>query len=213
MLKAPKRRSCKICGLSFKPVKITDWGCCEDHQIEYAVSIIKKNREKQRKSAEALRRSERGRDRKEIKQRKFSVSTPQKQASEAQAAFNSYIRARDFGKPCISCGCEMDWHNNGSLTGGAVDAGHYRTVKAAKQLRFNVFNVSAQCVGCNRYRSGAQADYRVGLIDKYGIEKVESLENDSRIAKFDSQYYSRVKNIFTKRANRLKKKIRRATFA
>lgn len=213
MMKVPKRRNCKVCGQSFKPVKIMDWACCEDHQVEYAISIITKNREKQRKSAEALRRSERGRERKEIKQRKFAVSTPQKQASEAQAAFNSYIRARDFGNPCISCGCEMDWHNNGSLTGGAVDAGHYRTVKAAKHLRFNTFNNNAQCVACNRFRSGAQTDYRIGLIEKYGIEKVEELESDNRVANFNADYYARIKKIFTKRANRLKKKIRGATFA
>lgn len=206
MIKIPKRRNCKICKASFKPQKLTDWGCCPEHQADYAVSVMQKNRERQRKSAEQLRRSERHAERLKLRERKFALSPETKQANEAQAAFNRYIRMRDYGDLCISCGSPMNWSNSGMVKGSAVDAGHYRTVAAAGQLRFNVFNVNGQCIECNRHRSGNQQQYRIRLLEKYGSEIVERLDHDNRIARFTPEYYQRVKKIFTKRANRLKKR-------
>lgn len=115
---------------------------------------------------------------------------------EAQAAVNKYIRMRDYGKPCICCNAQMNWHKQG----GAVDAGHYRSRGAASHLRFNLLNIHAQSVKCNRFLSGNSVDYRINLIKKIGRPAVERLESDNKIKKFTIDYLKRIKKIFNRRA-------------
>ena len=76
-------------------------------------------------------------------------------AREAQSAFNSFIRLRDADLPCVSCG---RYH------GGQYHAGHYLSVGAHPELRFNELNVNKQCAPCNTHLSGNAVRYRVGLI-------------------------------------------------
>ncbi len=85
-----------------------------------------------------------------------------------QRVFNDWIRARD-GNICISCG---------STTAISYHAGHYRTTKAASQLRFNEDNCHSQCAACNVHHSGAIGPYRISLIAKIGIQRVEALESN-----------------------------------
>lgn len=213
MIKVPKRRNCKICKVSFKPERITDWGCCPDHQSDYAVSLIQKNRVSRQKSAEKQAKKARSDQAKKLKVRRFMVSKPSTQEALAQKAFNKYIRVRDYGMPCISCGVRMDWERIGTLTAGEVNAGHFKSVGAHRELRFNVFNVNAQCARCNSYLSGNVSEYRVGLIEKYGLAIVEGLESYRGAKRFDAEYLARVKGIFSKRALRLQKRRERDTFA
>lgn len=95
---------------------------------------------------------------------------------QAQHEVNHFIRERDFWLPCISCG---------KLTGAKMNAGHYRTTKAASHLRFNEDNIHGQCEHCNSYLSGNLIEYRKGLVAKIGVERVEALENDNRVVKWD----------------------------
>ena len=91
------------------------------------------------------------------------------QLRKAQAAFNAYIRARDTGKPCISCGSTDETLR--------YDAGHYRTTGAHPELRFDEDNCHRQChYNCNIMRSGNIVDYRIGLVNRIGVERVERLE-------------------------------------
>lgn len=83
-----------------------------------------------------------------------------------QTAFNKYIRARDAGQGCISCG----------TTSGQMQAGHYRPTSTSAELRFNEINVHVQCSRCNTHLSGNLAKYRAALVDKIGVELVEWLE-------------------------------------
>lgn len=87
--------------------------------------------------------------------------------SEAQTHFNRYIRARDEGLPCISCG---------RMHEGAWDAGHYLSTRARPDLRFDEANVHRQCVPCNQFLSGNAVAYRAGLIARLGLVEVERLE-------------------------------------
>lgn len=84
-----------------------------------------------------------------------------------------------------------------------MDCSHYRSVGAAPHLRFNLHNAAAACVKCNRYLGGNIAALRVGLIERIGLEKVEAVEADNNVRKFDIEYLKRVKRIFTKKANRV----------
>ena len=86
---------------------------------------------------------------------------------EAQAAFNAFIRERDKDQPCISC----NRHHTGQY-----HAGHYRTTKAAPELRFNENNVHKQCSACNNHLSGNILEYRINLVRLYGQEYVDYIE-------------------------------------
>jgi hypothetical protein len=88
----------------------------------------------------------------------------------AQKVFNTFIRMRDANDGCISC--------QKPLRKGNVDAGHfYPTTKS--YLRYNEDNVHAQCSRpCNKDLHGALHEYRVNLIKKIGLERVEWLDNN-----------------------------------
>jgi len=125
----------------------------------------------------------------EKRERKSALKTRRDWLREAQAVFNAMIRERDYFKPCISCGARIMTIENG----GAWDAGHYRSVGAAPELRFEPSNCQKQCKTCNsgvirrngrvlvahdaeRYAT-IHAQYRVNLIERIGLQQVEWLES------------------------------------
>jgi hypothetical protein len=145
--------------------------------------------------------------RKSDKVRKEKLKTAGEYVKEAQAAVNRYIRARDYGKPCISCGSTPN--NDGLIRGQRVDAGHFRSRGSASNLRFNLLNIHKQCTKCNRFLSGNVVEYRINLIDKIGLDRVEKLECDNTPRKFSIEYLKRVKRIFNKRARFYERRIER----
>ena len=76
-------------------------------------------------------------------------------------------------------------------------------LKLAEDL--NLFNIHSQCVKCNRYNSGNAVDYRIRLIEKIGVDRVERLECDNAPKSFTIDYLSRLQKIFLKRSRHLKK--------
>lgn len=94
---------------------------------------------------------------------------------KAQTAFNAFIRSRDEKNPCISCG---RFHE------GQYHAGHYRTVGGHGELRFDEDNCHKQCSVCNNHLSGNIAEYRINLINKIGLSKVEWLEGPHEPKKY-----------------------------
>ena len=113
--------------------------------------------------------------------------------SEAQSAFNRYVRWRDRDDPCISCGKYVE-----NKYGGNWDAGHFRSRGSAPHLRFHLWNCHKQCSRCNRYLAGATAEYRIALIQKIGSTKVLALESLQTTVKHDIVYLKRIKSIFTR---------------
>ena len=79
---------------------------------------------------------------------------------------------RDAELGCVSCDKPKDW-------GGQWHAGHYKTVGARPDLRFNEKNCHKQCSVCNNHLSGNLAAYRIELINRIGIAAVEELERDT----------------------------------
>lgn len=185
-----KMKKCKACGKKFALFNSLAQVCSIDCAIQYAKD--NKLQEKVSRELARLARAE-----------KEALKTKREWNAEAQSAINQYVRARDYYYPCISCGRYVE-----QKYGGNYDCGHYRTRKAAPHLRFNLHNMAKQCVYCNRYKSGAQLDFKKGLIERIGIEKVEALENNNKIIKFDIEYLKRVKLIFTKKAKKLEKRIK-----
>ncbi|HCU0591187.1 TPA: recombination protein NinG, partial [Enterobacter roggenkampii] len=139
------------------------------------------------------------------KAKRESLKSKSQWDKEAQSAFNRYIRIRDEGKPCVSCGNPLMGKSN-YLTGSAIDASHYRSRGAASHLKFNVFNVHSACTRCNRQLSGNAVEYRIRLVNRIGLERVERLEADNAPRRFDVTYLKRVKAIFSRRASALMKR-------
>ncbi|CDG21043.1 NinG-like phage protein [Xenorhabdus poinarii G6] len=199
--KTPKPKTCKICSTEFTPYRSNQKVCSVNCSIKFAAIETK------RKAEKALRR-QRSIERQDLKARKENLKSQSDWEKEAQAAFNKYIRARDHGKECISCGCELVGSNN-YLTGSAIDASHYRSRGSASHLRFNVFNVHSSCTRCNRQLSGNVVEYRIRLIKRIGLSKVEALESNNKPRKFNIEYLKRVKKIFTRRARYYEKRRKR----
>ena len=133
------------------------------------------------------------RERKANAEQKLRLKPKRQWMIEAQHAVNAFIRVRDNGKPCISC----DKPDNGSHQ---RHASHYRSVGACSSLRFNTWNIHASCATCNSVLSGNLIEYRIRLVKKEGAERVEWLEGQNGIVRYDIEYLKRVKRIFKKRA-------------
>lgn len=161
--------------------------CSMEHLLEFTRSANGQKAVKQSTRAETRKAKER-------------LKTRSDWMKEAQAAVNAWVRWRDRDLPCISCG-----NHSEEKFGGARDAGHYRSRGSAGHLRFDLRNIHSQCVRCNRYLSGNVADYRVGLIDRIGIEAVEAIEADQAERRFDVEYLKRLKAIYTRRLRQAKK--------
>lgn len=101
---------------------------------------------------------------------------------EAQKAFNAYIRARDKGQPCISCGSIPNFSSH--IGGSGIQAGHYKSRGAHPELAYEELNCHVQCYKCNVHLSGNIKGYRPSLIDKIGLENVEWLEGPHEPKKY-----------------------------
>lgn len=136
-------------------------------------------------------RADKKHERENTKARKERIKTIPDLIREAQTAFNAYIRARDAGKPCICCGRPL--HDSAGLCGAGYDAGHYRSTGSASHLRFVEDNVHAQRKDCNRYGAGRAVDYRIGLIARIGLERVEALETNNTPHKWTAEELRAIK--------------------
>ena len=104
------------------------------------------------------------------KEKRESMKSISRLIQEARVPFQKWIRLRDVNYGCISCN---------SLNVKLWHGGHYFKAEIYRGLIFNEINVNKQCEKCNTYGGGNEAGYRLGLIKKYGEEKVKELENIS----------------------------------
>lgn len=109
--------------------------------------------------------------------RKKQLTYP-KLLAKAQRLFNKFIRIRDEGRTCISCGSPNTAH-----------ASHFYAAGSYTGLRFNELNCHASCVSCNTYKHGNIHDYRTRLIHRIGKENLEKLDLSASLNRFKK--YSR----------------------
>ncbi|MDR8369257.1 recombination protein NinG [Pseudomonas lactis] len=114
-------------------------------------------------------------ERKDIKVRKEKLKSRADHLKDTQQAFNAWVRARDAALPCVSCGRHHE---------GQYHAGHYRTVGANPELRFEPLNAWKQCAPCNNHLSGNLINYRISLLQRIGEEKVAWLEGPHEAKKY-----------------------------
>ncbi len=188
----PKKCKAPGCGQRFKPSMTTQKVC----SIACALAMSKDSKV-QKVAAKAITRQAR----EDLQARREKLKSKGDHLREAQQAFNAFIRERDrlAGYPCISSGRPLDWNGN------AVDAGHFRSTGAAPHLRFDENNCHAQSKHDNRYLSGNVADYRIGLIERIGLEAVEALERDQSVRRYTIEDLQAIKALYRQKLKDLRR--------
>ena len=136
-------------------------------------------------------------DKKETKIKLDALQTKPQLTKKAQTAFNAFIRARDVGKPCISCDKPL------GDTPNSFDAGHFRSVGSAVNMRFVEWNCWGQCKHCNNYLAGNVVEYRKRLLSRLGEKELELLENDNVLRKYTHEGLIEIARHYNAEARRL----------
>ena len=148
-----KTRKCKYCKEPFTPITTLQKNCFNPNCVTDWVNEI--NTKKWQKKKAKL---------------KLDLMTVQDYVKLAQTVFNKYIRLRDAGNVCISCGKKPLKEN----------AGHFYNANNHWSVRFNELNVHLQCEHCNTFLSGNLIEYRTNLINKIGLEQLTLLEAEAK---------------------------------
>lgn len=172
MSKKPSRRKCanKACRQWFEPVRPEQTVCSYACACEYGKTHVKKTRTREQQAEARQAKAKEKLERAVWRKRKDALKPLKHWEDLTQRVVNDYIRERDTDQPCISCGTmdTVQW-----------EAGHYRSRGKASHLRYNEDNIAKQCHRCNVQLSGNQQQYRINLVLKIGVERVEALENNN----------------------------------
>lgn len=175
-MKPARKKKCRVCKEPFSPANSLQVACRVKCALEHA--------REQRKKKEA----------RELRARKQALKTRSDWLKEAQVEFNKFIRERDADLPCISCGRHHQ---------GQYHAGHYRTVGACPELRFNEFNCHKQCAPCNNHLSGNIVEYRINLVERIGQAAVEWLEGPHDPVKYTIDEIKEIKRLYRQKTREL----------
>lgn len=146
---------CK-CGNEFEPMTTYN---STIKQKKCLKCLIEGGNEKRRKEA----KKEWSKEKADIKAK---LKTHSEWLNDLQKVFNTYIRTRDLNKPCISCDRPLS---------SKFDAGHFFSVGAYPNIRFNEDNVHGQCVYCNQHLHGNVSEYAIRLPYRIGQERYDTL--------------------------------------
>ena len=192
---AVSKYKCKFCGEYFPAETVIKLPagrfCTYQHASEFGRQEVEKKKAKAAAKAKKIERAN-------TRAQKEKLKTRSDWMKEAQREFNRYIRLRDHGQPCISCGLN---------TGAKMNAGHYRSVGACPELRFNELNCHIQCEKCNSWLSGNIIEYRKNLLIKIGDKAVEWLEGKHEPLKLTIDDIKELKNKYRKIGNEIERSL------
>ena len=147
---------CKNCKNKFEPVRFNAKYCMNEECVRVWVETEKQKQWKAKKTR--------------LKKELMSL---QDWLKLAQMTFNKWIRHRDKGMSCISCGNEPKKAN----------AGHYFSQGGHSNVRFHEDNVHLQCEHCNSYLSGNLLNYQIGIEKRIGGERLIALHEQAHTTK------------------------------
>lgn len=184
-LTIPVKRKCKVCRTEFPVFRSLETWCSPACGAELGLRKVAKQKE-------AAAREER----KQTRQQKLDAKPLHYWAKRAEKQFNRFIRLRDAGDPCISCGTYDSpvWH-----------AGHMYTVKARPDVRFHEDNVHLQCPDCNTYNGGLVGEYRKRVVSKIGQPAMDALVRVNPAFKKSREYYQAVEAKYKGKADQLER--------
>ena len=191
----PKKKKCRVkgCDNTFEPYNSLQKWCSPEHGL----ILAKEAQDKARKAEiKAFNR--------ETKARRDKLKSRSDHLRELQKVFNRYKRLKDINEfrkqgkapECISCG------NNNPNT--QFCAGHFYTVGARPELRFNEDNVHLQCNHyCNMQLSGNIENYRPRLIEKIGQERFDILSGPHEPKKYTIEEIKELKTYYLNKCKEL----------
>jgi hypothetical protein len=142
---------CLNCKQKFTPTRFLQKHCssenCLDASIQYARDKVKQKQSKEWQ--------------KEKKSLRSSLKTLTDWNNDLQKEVNLIVRLIDKGHPCISSQRNL---------GKNFDAGHLYSRGSSPQIRFHLFNIFAQSVHDNQYKSGNGLDFIDGIEKTFGTE-------------------------------------------
>jgi len=110
-------------------------------------------------------------------------STLKTRMNALDGVFSEWVRRKDATPHgiarCVTCGHCAHWKNQ--------NAGHFWK-RQHKATRWNPFNVAVQCIRCNKFRGGAEAEHAAYIIREYGLKAFEDLEEaHNRVKKWTKE--------------------------
>lgn len=175
---------CKVCKKKIEEKDLRIVGLYKIHNFcldDFIKQTLKKVEEKRKKETIKI----------EKKFKKLKVENKKSGAKmTAWKWFSKFIRKRDENDPCISCRRrKKNYH-----------CGHYVPKSRGEQFYFNEENCHKQCSYCNLFLSGNLAKYRINLVKKIGLEKVEELEKLKPITeKRNTEFYKNLGKYYKKK--------------
>lgn len=140
-----KPKNCRECGKSFLPYNplqvVCEWACAIEYNRKKAIND----------KVEKFKQN--------LKGHGYYTQT-------LQAVFNTFIRLRDKGRPCICCDKPLS---------DKYHAGHFFSTGAFPGLRFDEDNCHGQREDCNLHKHGNSAEYALNLPKRIGEERFLAL--------------------------------------
>lgn len=160
-------KNCRDCGNEFSPYKTTDTRC-----VGCLVKFVVKDNQRKRDKVinDVLKPI-----RKKNKKLEEDMMTLSDWLKRCQKYFNKFIRLRDKSRLCISCSNPLI--TNPGAWKAQFDAGHFYSVGAYPNLRFNEDNCHGQCVRCNRDLHSNNTEYQIRLPERIGVDALIELKS------------------------------------
>ena len=134
--------------------------------------------------------------------REFYENDIKTRREAAVREFNKYIRLRDQGLACISCGAPPGTYK--------LTAGHFITAGSCSALRFDERNCHGQCWwNCNRNKSGNITGYRLGILERFGEKEgnkiLEYLEGPQPTINITVDWYRGIEETYKAKCKELER--------
>ena len=113
---------------------------------------------------------------------------------------HNYIKERDKGKPCVSCGGAWSKYHQ---------AGHWKKAELYSTLKFNELNIHNQCKKCNLFEDGNVQKYsdrihlRITREEKEELEHLAELEKKG-VHKWDREELKAIRKYYQTKLKQLK---------
>lgn len=213
---ANSKRKCKQCK-EFQPVESMvkhpiGIFCDSDCVVAFTQKAQNRTRAKQRAKAKSELGVKTKAYNKEARDRKEALKSRGDHIKAAEKEFNRFVRLRDWGLPCISCGrtdAEVK-QTDGWKTGGAWDCGHFQGKGRRPELRFTETNAHRQCKSCNggsgkyaRKSHTVEQEYEQRLRARIGDAEVDRLKGPSPPAKWTIEDIKAIQTKYRLKANML----------
>lgn len=179
-----KKKKCRVCRAEFIPAKPMQTVCgvyCAIDMAKQKKTLLDAKTARETAKADKVKREK--------------LKSRRDWSNEAQAAFNAWVRARDAGKPCISC----QRHH-----AGQIHAGHYLSRGARPELAYEPDNCHAQCAPCNVHLSGNVALYRMNLVQLIGSDRMDWLEGPHEPKHYTVDDLKAIRDTYRAKARQLK---------